>query len=691
MNTGNNNPLTENTLTIDGREIAINGERNLLELIRKADIDLPTFCYHSELSIYGACRLCLVEVEGRGIVASCSTPPEPGLKVRTSNAEIRSIRKIAVELLLAGHRQNCPTCAKSAECKLLDLARRVGLETVRFKPTLRKPARDCSSPALIRDPDKCVLCGDCVRMCSEVQGIGAIDFAHRGTRVTVGPAFDRKLNEVECVACGQCAAVCPTGALYPRSETENVWRDLHNPDKTVVAQIAPAVRVALGEMFGLPPGTASTGQIVAALKQLGFAKVYDTCFTADLTVIEEAAEFKQRLQSGERLPLFTSCCPAWVKYVELHHPELLPNVSTCRSPQQMFGALARETLPASLNVAVENLTVVSIMPCTAKKAEARRPEFATSGRADITHVLTTQELGRMIKESGINFHKITPASLDLPFGFKTGAGVIFGASGGVAEAVLRHVTSEMAHPNAPTPQFHAIRGQAGVRATEVELNGTRLRLAVVHGLGTARKLLADLRDKRVQYDFVEVMACPGGCIGGAGQPVCQDIAAGDENSIRGQRARGLFDTDRMLELHKPHENPYITRLYETLLLSPGSHKSHTLLHTTYHSRRRIHDRPWALLASVTDRSPPVTVKVCVGTSCFVRGGQKLLRELAQHVAANQLPAEVQASFCFEKCDRGPTVIIGETVLEKCTIAKAQAALKEAVEKRAAAIQKTPAT
>ena len=400
--------MNTNTLTLNGRTVAFADERNLLEVIRKAGIDLPTFCYHSELSVYGACRLCIVDIEGRGLHASCSVKPEPGLKVKTHTDELRDIRKINLELLLAGHNRECTTCGKSASCRLLELSRRLGVDTVRFKETRPAAPIDDSNPSLVRDPNKCILCGDCVRACSEIQGIGAIDFAHRGSGAAVLPAFGKELAEVECVFCGQCARVCPTGAILPKSEIAAVWKALHDPKKKVVAQVAPAVRVALGEAFGLPAGADVTGKIAAALKAAGFAAVYDTSFAADLTVIEEASEFLERKKKGEKLPQFTSCCPAWVRCCEQYDPELLPNLSTCKSPQQMFGALAKRMLPQTLGVPAAEIVVVSIMPCTAKKSEARRPEFATDGRPDVDFVLTTQELARMIEEAGLDFRNLPP-------------------------------------------------------------------------------------------------------------------------------------------------------------------------------------------------------------------------------------------------------------------------------------------
>ena len=664
-----------NTVWIDGREIPVDGERNLLEMIRKANIDLPTFCYHSDLSIYGACRLCLVQVEGRGIQPACSTPPEAGMKVKTSTEEIREMRRITVELLLANHNAGCTSCGKSAACQLQSLARRLGVEKVRFKPTQRVVPVDRTSPSLVRDPNKCVLCGDCVRMCSEVQGIGAIDFAHRGSGSAVVPAFGKDLNQVECVNCGQCASVCPTGALVPKSEVEPVWKALDNPAFKVVAQIAPAVRVALGESFGLAPGVVSTGQIVAALRAMGFHKVYDTAFAADLTVIEEANEFLKRAEKGERLPQFTSCCPAWVKTAEQYYPGLLPNLSSCRSPQQMLGSLAKEILPAQLGVDRRHLIMVSIMPCTAKKFEARRPEFEKDGVPDVDFVLTTQELARMIEESGIRFHELEPESLDMPLGFKTGAGVIFGNSGGVSEAVLRYASEKLSGISLDRMEFHEVRGEDQLREVTITAGSTTLKLAIVSGLRRARELADRVLAGDYKCDFIEVMACPGGCVGGAGQPVSRDLA------VRRKRTRGLYQVDKDLQLHASQENHLVTRCYEEVLEKPGSGTAHKLLHTHYASRRRMEGDGIELTTGPDDTRLPV--RVCVGTSCYVRGSQALLKTLMQHVGDRDLAAQVdlQASFCFEQCDRGPTVRIGDRVLEKCTREQAIAVLAEELGKR----------
>ncbi|MBP7460235.1 MAG: [FeFe] hydrogenase, group A [Candidatus Delongbacteria bacterium] len=653
-----------NTITIDNKTVPINGERNLLEVIRKADIEIPTFCYHSELSIYGACRLCLVEVEGRGLMASCSTPPEPGMKIRTTTNEIREIRKIAVELLLANHDQSCPTCGRSATCKLQDLARRLGITEVRFKPAWQKQKLDQSTPSLIRDPNKCILCGDCVRVCSEIQGIGAIDFAYRGAQIQVLPAFNKDLSKVECVYCGQCAAVCPTGAITPRSEVEGVWNAINNPKKVVVAQIAPAVRVALGEMFGETPGSVSIGKIVSALKQIGFDKVYDTSFAADLTVIEEANEFIRRKTAGEKLPQFTSCCPAWIKFAEQYYPSLLPNLSSCKSPQQMFGSLVKEMLPEKLNTTKENLVVVSIMPCTAKKFEAQRPEFTHDGIREVDYVLTTQELGRMIQEAGIKFNKCLPESLDLPFGFKTGAGVIFGTSGGVTEAVLRYASEKLTGIKSDNYDYEDIRGHDGIRTTKVNLNGIELKLAVVHSLKNARYMAEQVKNGQCEYDLIEIMACPGGCVSGAGQPIVVDAEA------KKMRSQGLYEADKMLQVHKSQENPYVTECYNQKLGEANSPCAHHLLHTQYQSRRRITEDGLPLVTGTDENK--LDVAVCVGTNCYLKGSQDILHALIHYIEERQLQdvVDVKATFCFERCSRGPTVSIGDSIMEKCTYEKA---------------------
>ncbi|MHB9139456.1 MAG: [FeFe] hydrogenase, group A [Victivallaceae bacterium] len=525
---------TPNTVTVNGREVAIGDERNLLELIRKTGIEIPTFCYHSELSIYGACRLCMVEVEGSGVIASCSAKPEPGMIIHTDTREIRDMRKINVELLLASHKRECPTCVRSSSCTLQDLARRLGVEEIRYKQLLKEVPVDKSSPSLERDPNKCVLCGDCVRVCREVQSIGAIDFAFRGANARVAPAFNQDLNSVECVNCGQCAAVCPTGALVPRQAQDKVWNAVYDKNKIVIVQIAPAVRVALGEYFGFQAGENMAGKLVSALKIMGFDYVYDTCFAADMTIWEEANEFITRFTSGKNLPMFTSCCPAWVKFAEIYFPELLPNVSTCRSPQQMFGSVAKKTLPETLKTDRKNIVAISIMPCTAKKFEAQLPKFETAGQPDVDHVLTTVEICRMINSMGINFNELEPEAFDMPFGFSTGAGVIFGASGGVMEAALRYAVEKIENRKLEKVDFKAVRGLAPRKEAALEVGGKTVRVAIVHGLDKARKLINEIKAGKAEFDFVEVMACPGGCISGAGQPITKN------DTVRQLRTLGIY-------------------------------------------------------------------------------------------------------------------------------------------------------
>lgn len=648
---------------LNGRPVALEGEKNILQLARKAHIDIPTFCYHSDLSLYGACRLCLVEVEGRGLVTACSTEPSEGMKILTHTEQILKIRRTIVEMLLANHDQSCPTCDRSDTCKLRDLSVKLGIREVRYRKTRSPKPLDKDSWCLVRDPNKCVLCGDCVRFCSEVQGVGAIDFTHRGEDVTVSPAFGKGLAHVDCVNCGQCAAVCPVGAITVRSEVEEAWKTIHDSKKTVIAQIAPAVRVAIGEMFGLTPGEVTTAKIVAALRILGFDRVYDTSFAADLTVVEEANELLHRKAENGKLPVFTSCCPAWVKYAEQFFPDILPYLSSCRSPQQMFGSLARNVLPETLKTAKEDLVVISIMPCTAKKFECRRPEFATDGVPDVNLVLTTQELGRMIREAGIDFAAIEPESMDMPMGFATGAGVLFGKSGGVSEAVIRYAVTKLGEEHPEMIDLSDVRGKEGIRESEIRLGETTLRLAVVYGLKNAEYIAKKVLSGEANYDVVEVMACPGGCVGGAGQPIISSPFD------REKRTTAITHADRSLPLHMSADNPYIVQLYEKVLGEPNGHAAHALLHTAYASRKRIEDED--IVLSGAGHKDRIKLRICVGTSCYLRGSQMLLAELLKVIEDRgwQSRFEVSATFCTERCDKGPTAVIGEQVVHFASPAK----------------------
>lgn len=560
------------TITIDNHRVEFTDEKNILDIIRKSGVELPTFCYYSELSTYGACRMCVVEDKWGNIMASCSETPKDGMVIYTNTPKLQKHRKMILELLLASHCRDCTTCAKSGKCKLQDLASRFGIKQVRFEQDKWDMPIDDSSTSIVRNPSKCILCGDCVRMCSEIQGMGVLDFAYRGSKMQVMPAFDRKIKDSGCVNCGQCTAVCPTGALMLKDETDRVWRKLHNPNMRVVAQIAPAVRVALGEEFDIPLGENVTGKIVAALRKLGFDEIYDTSLAADLTVMEETKEFLERLDKNEEtMPLFTSCCPAWVRFVELKHPELLPHVSTCRSPQQMFGAVVKEYFRRTKETDGKETMMVSIMPCTAKKYECARPEFTTNGEKDVDVVITTQELASMIKEAGIVFSELEPEAPDMPFGLASGSGVLFGVTGGVTEAVLRRCVEERTQESLKDLAFSGVRGMEGIKEAEVKIGERTLKVAVVHGLRHVEELLTLIKSGEKHYDFVEVMACQGGCIGGAGQPIPV------KTTTKKSRASGIYKADKSSQIKRSDENPLVQGLYLTLLKD----KSHELLHCSH--------------------------------------------------------------------------------------------------------------
>lgn len=558
-------------MTIDGRTVEFTDEPNVLAVIRKADIDIPTLCYHSELSVYGACRLCTVENERGKTFASCSEPPRDGMIVYTNTPRLMKYRKLILELLLAVHCRDCTTCIKSGECQLQSLAHRMGVGNIRFENTKEQYPLDFSSPSIVRDPNKCILCGDCVRMCDNVQSVNAIDFAYRGTRALVTPAFNKKIAETDCVNCGQCRVVCPTGAISIHTNTDTIWDLLADKNTKVVAQIAPAVRVAVGDRFGLPKGENVMGKLVNVLHRLGFDEVYDTSYGADLTVIEESEELMNRLETGENLPLFTSCCPAWVKFCEERYPDLAKNLSTCRSPQQMFGAVVREYYKDPEKSGGKRIVSVSIMPCTAKKEEILRPESSTNGKQDIDYVLTTTELIGMIRKAGIRFENLEIEATDMPFGIGSGAGVIFGVTGGVTEAVLRRLREGHNRAEMEKIKFSGVRGEEGLKEVEFDYNGRTIRAAVVSGLGNANNLMKRIQKGEVQYDFVEVMACRRGCIMGGGQPVPVD----PESRIA--RSKGIYDTDINTQIKKSNENPLVQSLYDGLLKG----KTHELLHRNF--------------------------------------------------------------------------------------------------------------
>ncbi len=570
------------TLFINNVEVEYTNEKTVLEVIRNNGFDVPTFCHRPDLTQFGACRMCIIEQDGKWIQASCTMPPKEGIRIETNSEKVRKIRKTILELLLANHKRECLTCNKSGNCELQKYAAEYGIEEIRFPKLEEKDYLpvDNMNPSLVRDPSKCILCGACVRACSEFQGHSVLGFVNRGSNTRVEPMNGRCLSQVDCVFCGQCQAVCPTGAISIKSSIDEVWKKINDPDKKVVVQFAPSVRVALGEEFNLEPGENTIGKIYAAARRLGFDLIFDTNFSADLTITEEANEFVERLTKGGVLPMFTSCCPAWVRYIETQHPELIKHLSSCKSPQGMMSPVMKEFLPKYYEgYSKENIVVVSVMPCTAKKYEAIREQL--HGETD--YVLTTQEFAKMIKAAGINFKALKEEQANSPFGQYSGAGTIFGASGGVAEAAVRtayyYVTGEELSNIDVTP-LRGVDANSRTKDTIIDIKGKQVKVRVVSTLKEAEKSLKELKAGKADFHIMEVMACPGGCVNGGGQPTsCLDA------TIKEKRAQGLYEEDKNLEYRKSHTNPDIKKLYaECLGGKPGSEIAHHLLHTTYMDR-----------------------------------------------------------------------------------------------------------
>lgn len=716
-------------LQIDRHTIEVPPGTTLLDAARSAGISIPTLCHldMKEMCIKNApasCRVCVVEIEGRkNLAPACSTRCENGMIVHTSTPRVMNAQKMVVELILSDHPNDCLICAKSGKCELQELASRMNIREMPFAGGATSSHTSEHSASIVRNMDKCIYCRRCESMCNDIQTVGALAAVDRGFAAAISPAFGKKLQDSECTYCGQCVAVCPVGALTEVDNTNRLLADLADPSKTVIVQTAPAVRAALGEEFGLPAGTSVTGKMVAALRELGFDKVFDTDFAADLTIMEEGAELLDRLNRFLQgapdvcLPILTSCCPAWVNFFEHQFPDLLDIPSTARSPQQMFGSIAKNYWAEKMNIRRENLVVVSIMPCLAKKYECSREEFKTNGDPDVNYSLSTRELATLIKRANIDFHALRPSDFDFPLGESTGAGVIFGTTGGVMEAALRTAYEIYTGKTLEKVEFENVRGWEGIRKASVDFNGFELKVGIAHGLGNARKLLEEIRQGKCEYHAIEIMACPGGCIGGGGQPFHHG-----RSELLKARAHSLYEEDRNKPLRKSHENPYIQKLYEEYLGRPLSEKAHVLLHTHYFNKtplpqekaqalkricREHANAPGELINILHEAQNmlgylpaevqqviagelhiPVSriygvvtfysfftmtpkgkypVSVCMGTACYVRGAEKVLDEFKRilQIDVGETTADGRFSLsnlrCVGACGLAPVVLIGEKV------------------------------
>ncbi len=575
------------TLKINGQDITVPADYTILQAAREAGIDIPTLCYLKDVSQTGSCRMCVVEIKGaRSLQAACVYPVSEGLEVYTNTPKVRRSRKVTLELLLSNHERKCLTCSRNRNCELQALSDELGITEITYDGERIEHELDTLSPSIVRDNNKCVLCRRCVSACKKIQTVAVIDATERGFKTTIASPFNKSLGEVPCVNCGQCIVACPVAALREKDSTEQVWDAIADPEKTVIVQTAPAVRAALGEEFGMPIGTPVTGKMAAALRRLGFDKTFDTDTGADLTIIEEGNELISRIQNGGKLPMITSCSPGWIKFCEHNFPDFLENLSTCKSPHQMFGAIIKSFYAEKHDLDPANIVTVSVMPCVAKKFESGREEMEVKSNRDVDIVISTRELARMIKQAGINFAELPDEKFDNPFEEASGAGVIFGATGGVMEAALRTVAEKLTGEELASIEFEQVRGTEGIKTAVVPVGDLNVRVAIAHGLGNARKLLNSIRNGEAEYDFIEIMACPGGCVTGGGQPIVPaKVQMGID--LKKERAKALYTEDKNAAIRKSHLNPDITMLYEEFLGEPGGHKAHELLHTHYVARPKF--------------------------------------------------------------------------------------------------------
>ena len=573
-------------LTIDGINVSVPEGTTILEAARAASIDIPTLCFLKDINEVGDCRMCIVEVEGRrGFATSCIQKVEEGMVVKTNTKDVVEARQVVLDLILSNHHKDCLTCVRNGNCELQKLAQKYNLQDVEYAGEMCEHEKDTESPSIVRDFNKCVLCRRCVATCKKVQKIGAIDVANRGFKSCVSTVENESLNNVNCTNCGQCIMSCPTGALREKDNTKDVRNEINDEEKMVIVQTAPAVRAAIGEEFGMPIGTNATGKMVTALKRLGFDKVFDTNTGADFTIVEEANELIERLKGNGTIPMITSCSPGWVKYIEMNYPDELKHVSSCKSPHQMFGALLKSYYAEKIGVNPEKICVVSVMPCVAKKFEASRDQMKVNGIKDVDYVITTRELARMIKQAGIDFINLEDGKFDDPMGEATGAAAIFGTTGGVMEAALRTAYEKITGENLKDVNFEAVRGNEGIKRTTVKIGDKEVKSVVAHGLGNAQTIMNEIKNGTADYQFVEIMACPGGCIMGGGQPIrsSKERASLD---IRKLRADCLYSIDEKSCIRKSHENPVVKNIYKEYLGTPGSEKAEELLHTTYVAREK---------------------------------------------------------------------------------------------------------